>query len=99
MTEIKRQPGTVAPWEYDWKSEFSFYDIHAPYISMDVGKVRGLAIAYQESLKEIENIKAELEKVKTERERLGVLAIKLCDTNHPDWDEIVKLTAFLEEDK
>ena len=53
----------------------------------------------EESAQMIRRLEFELEKVKAERDRLGVLAIKLCDINHPDWDEIVKLTAFLEEDK
>jgi len=46
---IKYQAGTVLPEEYDWKEEFSLEGIIIPYVMMDVGKVRGLAIALEEA--------------------------------------------------
>ena len=47
---IKLEPGTVMPDEYDWQDQFNFKGVYEPYILMDVGKVRGLAIAYEELL-------------------------------------------------
>ena len=45
---IERKPGTVMPNEYDWESQFSLNEVIEAFAVMDVGKVRGLAIAYQE---------------------------------------------------
>lgn len=61
---IKLQPGTVMPDEYDWEEQFSFESFIDPFIQMDVGKVRGLAIAYQEAQAKIKEIEAENERLK-----------------------------------
>jgi len=48
--EIKIEPGTVMPYEWNWQEDFSFEGVFEPFIKMDVGKVRGLAAAYQNLL-------------------------------------------------
>ena len=50
---IKYQAGTVDPSEYSWEKEFSFDGVIEPFIKMDVGKVRGLAIALERSEAEV----------------------------------------------
>jgi hypothetical protein len=46
---IKYQAGTVDPSEYNWEEQFSFEGVIEPFLKMDVGKVRGLAIALERS--------------------------------------------------
>lgn len=58
--DIKLQPGTVFPDEYDWKSQFGSLDTINPFTKMDTGKVIGLAVAYQRL---IEQRKTEVEAV------------------------------------
>ena len=50
---IKYQAGTIDPSEYNWEEQFSFEDEMEPFITMDVGKVRGLAIALERSEAEV----------------------------------------------
>ena len=83
MSDIKYQPGTIMPDEYDWQEQFSLDPSnvgHDPYISMDVGKVRGLAIAHQSLRAELERKEAELAKY---REVVPKMA-RLMDCM-PDW--------------
>jgi hypothetical protein len=49
---MNRTYGDVDPSEYDWRIQFDIDD-DEPYIPMDVGKVRGLALAYDEALRDI----------------------------------------------
>jgi hypothetical protein len=96
---IKRCAGTVSPDEYNWKEQFSLDPSEIgvdPYILMDVGKVRGLAIALEEAEKRI----AELEKKNTfwacERHtNNNTLRCAICDeeriaeleANEKEWKE------------
>ena len=56
MISIKYQAGTVDPSEYNWEEEFSFDGVIEPFIKMDVGKVRGLAIALERSEAEVAEV-------------------------------------------
>jgi hypothetical protein len=42
-------PGDVAPQEYNWQEQFGSLDPADGFVALDVGKVRGLAIALLEA--------------------------------------------------
>ena len=48
--------------------------------------------------REIKNRNNRIEQLEAARLRLGVLAIKHCPKEHHDWEEIMQLTAFLEQE-
>lgn len=65
MNDIKLEPGTAWPSEYDWRQQFAIVlnDNTSPFVSVDTGKLRGLALAYiecLESLAALKNERAEL---------------------------------------
>jgi len=95
---IKREPGTVDPSEYNWKDHFALEGIIEPFIKMDVGKVRGLAIA-------VEELQAENERL---RDIQGLLINWMerhkTDTSYPHkptqqtyWEQIVSEYPYLAE--
>ena len=55
------KPGTVMPCEYNWQEQFAFDEEISPFVQMDVGKVRGLAIALQSQQKRIEELEEIIE--------------------------------------
>ena len=67
---IKREPGTVDPSEYNWKDHFALEGIIEPFIKMDVGKVRGLAIAVEELQAENKRLLADNRRIMDENLRL-----------------------------
>jgi hypothetical protein len=56
---IKRKVGDVSPQGYNWRKDFGALDPTDGYVEMDVGKVRGLAVAFDEALEELEEFKRE----------------------------------------
>lgn len=46
--QLKDKPGTIHPSEYDWVAQFNEIDPSLGFISLDAGKVYGLAIYVQE---------------------------------------------------
>jgi chromosome segregation ATPase len=74
---IKYQAGTVDPSEYNWEEQFSFEGVIEPFIKMDVGKVRGLAIALERS--EAEVVEVYEAGIKEGAERIAELGAKLAD--------------------
>lgn len=84
---IKYQPGTVMPDEYNWQEQFALENVFVAFSMMDVGKVRGLAIAYE---------KLEAEVIKWKKE-----VIKWQDTNtelEAENERLREHIALLEED-
>ena len=61
---IKYEAGTVHPDEYNWREQFALEGVIEPSIKMDVGKVRGMAIALDEALAKKAELKAECERLK-----------------------------------
>jgi cell division protein FtsB len=75
---IKYQPGTVMPDEYNWQEQFAFEDVLEPYIEMDIGKVRGLAIALIEAQERIAGLEAENKRLRDKVKDLNDALAEFC---------------------
>lgn len=59
--KVTREPGTVWPAEYDWQEQFAsvLNETTEPFVSVDAGKLRGLALSYIECLETIQELAQE----------------------------------------
>jgi len=59
--KITREPGTVWPTEYDWQEQFAsvLNETTEPFVSVDAGKLRGLALSYIECLETVQELAQE----------------------------------------
>lgn len=61
-------PGTIWPREYNWESNLApILNSTRAYAEMDIGKIRGLALAHKELLRSVENLLKQKGRFNTEQ--------------------------------